>query len=226
MAGNFGGFVYTVQTVLKEEIYQAVLGSSQMKKEVQKVFDTANSRIRSLKNQGLTAYSTAYQALGARTDKGGAFFSTAGYLVKTPDAQEWQRIKEDYAEAVAFLNNPDSTPTGAKMHQREVRDAVQMATGLDVGDEVWNALVNDNYFPLMSTFASSGRFERYVQTMNDILYDYIAVEQERMEADAKQIYNEITEAIDGEINRATAKLTEETADIVFNAIDKFTFKLN
>lgn len=222
MAANFGGFVFTVQTALKQEIMEAVLGSSQMKKEVQRVFDTANSRIRSLKNQGLTAYSTAYQALGARVDKGGAFFSTAGYYVKAPDQQEWARIKHEYAEAVAFLNNADSTPTGARAFKAEVKRSVEMVTGLDVGEEAWENMINDGYFPLMATFSNYG-VERYVQTINDILYDYIDETKERMEADAKQIYDAVTQAIDGEINRATEQYTKETVDTVFNIVDLWDF---
>ena len=211
---NFGGYIYTVKKELKSEIMNAVIGSSAMKKEINSVFSTANSRIRALKNSGMAKYSMSYNALGNLTDKEGAFFSTAGYSVRTPDQKRWKEILEDYSRAVSFLNSDDSTITGVQIQKSNVRKAVEAVTGGEMPDDAWNALMNDNYYELMAKFNNID-IAKYVQVLNDIVEEYTEEATERMKADSEAIQRYINDSI----NTSSKEIADQVTDMVFETID-------
>lgn len=100
---------------LNTEILQNEIEKTQ-RKEIQRIFHAANRRIENIEKSGV--YSPAYQAIkGSFDDRQNlakfAKFSLSGLT----DAE----IKIQYAKAVAFLQKPTSTASGAKTYEKHLQ---------------------------------------------------------------------------------------------------------
>lgn len=118
----------------KEEIRDAILGSAVYKKEINKILQQANRRIQNIENAGLA--SPALKAVYAERGKKNSFtyFSIAG--LNPQNKTDWELMKYEYGRAVAFLNNPTSTATGARQYIK------YQATELNVPFETANEIVD------------------------------------------------------------------------------------
>lgn len=130
-----------ISNIRKDDIYFSVVGSPEMKKEINRVLQMANRRAQNLEKSGLV--SPAYQVLveQGRTENGFSKFSISGKDI-TNKAQ-WGTVKDEYARAIEFLNNPTSMSNGAKQYIKHISkkynvptevasNAIRLATDLRV----------------------------------------------------------------------------------------------
>lgn len=99
----------------KKDIRDSIIGSPDMRKEIQRTLDMANKRIKRLDESGLV--STALTSLKqGGTDK----FSIRG--LGSGNETTWEMAKVEYGRAIAFLNNPTSTLQGARQYVKTFAD--------------------------------------------------------------------------------------------------------
>ena len=107
--------IKAINKILNENIVNAVLGSPDLKKEINKTLQQANRRIQNIENAGLA--SPAVKAVIAeRGKKDYTYFSVANLDASNPI--DWEQMKYEYGRAMSFLNNPTSTATGARQYIR------------------------------------------------------------------------------------------------------------
>ena len=181
---------------LSSEILTAEIPTPELKKQIQKVFHTANRRIQNIQNAGL--YSPAVKELNF-TDVG----KNQKFAKFTQAGQNWNEIKLQYAKAVQFLKKPTSTASGA----RQWNKAVQKQLGFN--DGLYNAIIqqvneNGGNIPILETSninRAISQFERI--TKNDI--------SDMIESDAqKQAENELINALNKDIDNGIDKIVEKT----------------
>ena len=90
-------------------------GTSELKKQMNKVFQRANRRIQNIQKAGLA--SPAVKAVIAeRGTKNYTYFSSKG--LNPTNTTDWDLLRYEYGRALAFLNNPTSSATGARQYIR------------------------------------------------------------------------------------------------------------
>ena len=88
-------------------------GTSELKKQMNKVFQRANRRIQNIQKAGLA--SPAVKAVIAeRGEKDFTYFSGRG--LNPTNTTDWDLLRYEYGRALAFLNNPTSSATGARQY--------------------------------------------------------------------------------------------------------------
>lgn len=88
-------------------------GTPELKKQMNKIFQRANRRIQNIQNAGLA--SPAVKAVIAeRGAKEYTYFSGAG--LNPTNTTDWDMLRYEYGRALAFLNNPTSSATGARQY--------------------------------------------------------------------------------------------------------------
>ena len=88
-------------------------GTPELKKQMNKVFQRANRRIQNIQKAGLA--SPAVKAVIAeRGKKDYTYFSSKG--LNPTDTTDWDLLRYEYGRALAFLNNPTSSATGARQY--------------------------------------------------------------------------------------------------------------
>ena len=107
--------IKSINKKLLPDITNAVIGSPDLKKEINKVLQQANRRIQNIERANLA--SPAVKAVIAeRGKKDYTYFSVAG--LQSDNAIDWEQMKYEYGRAMSFLNNPTSTATGARQYIR------------------------------------------------------------------------------------------------------------
>lgn len=107
--------IKSINKKLLPDITNAVIGSPDLKKEINKVLQQANRRIQNIERANLA--SPAVKAVIAeRGKKDFTYFSVAG--LQSDNAIDWEQMKYEYGRAMSFLNNPTSTATGARQYIR------------------------------------------------------------------------------------------------------------
>ena len=105
--------IKSINKPFSEMIRTAALGTPELKREINKILQQANRRIQNIKNAGLA--SPAVKAVIAeRGKKKYTYFSIAN--LDLTDYTDWEVAKYEYGRALAFLNNPTSTATGARQY--------------------------------------------------------------------------------------------------------------
>ena len=120
-SGILAGIVIGNKTDLTPEIYDAAIGSKNLKKEMLRIFQKANRRAQNIENADLI--SPALQALKAERGSfadGYSKFSISGLNINNAD--DWTRAKQEYNRALQFLNNPTSTARGARQYTQHIAD--------------------------------------------------------------------------------------------------------
>lgn len=155
------------------------------RKEIQRVFHAANRRIENIEKSGV--YSFAYQTLkGGFDDRQNlakfAKFSMAGMT----DAE----IKIQYAQAVAFLQQPTSTASGAKAHEKYIK----AQTGMNDWqfDAAKAALMQDGATAAQSNFVRK-YFDKY-KNLVDTFQNAVKDVADQMESDAQKIADSVENA--------------------------------
>lgn len=88
-------------------------GTPDIKKQMMKIFQKANRRIQNVRNARLSS-PAVQQLISERGERGFTFFSGARLDPRNPT--DWEQLKYEYGRAIAFLNNPTSSATGARQY--------------------------------------------------------------------------------------------------------------
>lgn len=121
----------------KDEVRKNVIGSKELKKEVQRILQQANRRAENLENQNIFSL-----ALQKRIDSNPTFFNPKSYSkwsitgLDFTNKNDWIRIQQVYADAVNFLNSPTSTVRGAKEYSDYVATKYKIPKDI-VGDVIY-----------------------------------------------------------------------------------------
>lgn len=121
----------------KDEVRKNVIGSKELKKEVQRILQQANRRAENLENQNIFSL-----ALQKRIDSNPTFFNANSYSkwsitgLDFTNKNDWVRIQQVYSDAVNFLNSPTSTVRGAKEYSDYVATKYQIPKDI-VGDVIY-----------------------------------------------------------------------------------------
>ena len=150
-------------------------GTNELKKQMNKVFQRANRRIQNIEKAGLA--SPAVKAVIAeRGKKDYTYFSSKG--LNPTNTTDWDLLRYEYGRALAFLNNPTSSATGARQYIR------YQANRLNIPFESANKIVDIATDPTIDEYGNVNIF-----SYGEILDDF--------KADVEQIGDEIgTNAID------------------------------
>lgn len=134
------------------------IGTKELKKQMNKVFQQANRRIQNVTAKGY-ASSAVESVIAERGKRNFTYFSSKG-LDPTNKAQ-WEKLKYEYLKAESFLNNPTSSATGAKQYIQwqakrlgttfeQANRIVQMATSAEItGTGEMNIL---NYSNILNSY--------------------------------------------------------------------------
>ena len=117
---------------VRKDIINSIEGSKEIRKEIKRIFQVANRRIQNIEKGGY--FSPAVASLGKGGVEGYSKFSVKGFG-NTGD--EWKALVKEYSKAVAFLNQPTSTATGAKEFELQVKKKV------GVPDDIWEYVKAD-----------------------------------------------------------------------------------
>lgn len=139
-------------------------GTPELKKQMNKVFQRANRRIQNIQNAGLA--SPAVKAVIAeRGAKEYTYFSGAG--LNPTNTKDWDMLRYEYGRALAFLNNPTSSATGARQYIK------YQSERLNIPFESANKIVDIATDPTIDEYGNVNIF-----SYGDILDDFKAdVEQ-------------------------------------------------
>lgn len=150
-------------------------GTPELKKQMNKVFQRANRRIQNIQNAGLA--SPAVKAVIAeRGTKDYTYFSGAG--LNPTNINDWDMLRYEYGRALAFLNNPTSSATGARQYIKYQADR------LNIPFESANKVVDIATDPTIDEYGNVNIF-----SYGDILDDF--------KADVEKIGDEMgTNAVD------------------------------
>lgn len=119
---------------VREDIRKSITGSPEMAKEIKRVLQMANRRAQNIEKSGVA--SPSYQALILEGRTGYSKFTITG--TDLSNKAQWERAVYEYSQAVAFLNNPTSTATGARQYVKNIADKKNITF------EMANALITES----------------------------------------------------------------------------------
>lgn len=170
---------------ISKEIIQSVEGSSEMRKEMRRVFQQANRRIQNVEKSGV--FSPAVAALGKQDIKTYSKFTVSGFG-NTGD--DWKSLKKEYAKAVSFLNQPTSMASGARDFEKQVKQQ------MNVKDDLWNVVrdtVLGNYNSVSSELLLALPYSDFMQEVYTRAKDSSA---EQLEREAMEIADNLQQNIE------------------------------
>ena len=136
-------------------------GTNELKKQMNKVFQRANRRIQNIQKAGLA--SPAVKAVIAeRGKKDYTYFSSKGLNPK--NTTDWDLLRYEYGRALAFLNNPTSSATGARQYIR------YQANRLNIPFESANKIVDIATDPTIDEYGNVNIFS-YGEILDDFKSD-------------------------------------------------------
>lgn len=186
---------------LRQDIMDALLGDNMLKKDINKVLQQANRRIQNINNKGYA--SPALKAVYAERGTSDRYtvFSISGLDLK--NQADWERAKYEYSRAMAFLNNPTSSATGARQYiEHQARELnipfdsanrlVDMATSPQISE---NGTVNIfSYGSILDAFKSD--VEQYGDSMATDSEEYA----KELEGMLQQVIDESTQQFQNVLN--------------------------
>lgn len=189
---NYSDRVYaSLGNKLDKAIIDSVESSPEMKREIARVCQQANRRAQNLEKANV--YSPALRALEEMGKSGYTKFSASG---------SWSQAKQNYAQAIAFLNQPTSTVTGAKQYVK----AIAQREGLDYNTT--NAILRAYDDMRYSNPTLQAKLEYYPQLAN------IMGDVNRLSREMYETSEEYAQALQEEIERQAQELTSETVEIL------------
>lgn len=108
-------FSFTSKIHVKKEVISAIESSPVLRKEIARIFQQANRRIQNIEKLGIV--SPAVIALNKGDIKGYSKFSMR---------HDWNDLKIEYSKAVAFLQQPSSTATGAREYGEHLKKSYNL----------------------------------------------------------------------------------------------------
>lgn len=197
----------SIKNKLNKDIINAVESDKGLRKEIARVFQQANRRIQNVQKTGL--YSPAVAALNKQGVKGYSKFSMAKF--RSPES--WTALKEEYAKAVAFLNQPTSTATGTRQYNKAIQERY------DLSDDEYKQL-SDAFTGTLDSLSESDYVERYLMRYKDFSGDF----EEAFKSSASQIESEaqaIQDALEESINTQSAQVASNLDEEIRNLFEGF-----
>lgn len=183
-----------------KEIVNAVEGSAEMRKEIRRVFQMANRRIQNIETSGV--FSPAVAALGKGGVSGYSKFSVKGF---GNTGESWTELKKEYGKAVAFLQQPTSTATGAKEFEKQVQQQLNIPS--DRWEDVRETIM-DGYASTSGDLMAALPYSTFMQE----IYDRASASaNSEMEREAVQA----AEQLQAEINAQSAMIAGQI-DAILN----------
>lgn len=115
-----------------DKIRNTITGSKELKAQINKTLQRANRRIQNLNSSNKP--SPALKALASERDVTSRFSVFSIGNIDTSTQYGWLIAKEEYARALAFLNNPTSSVTGTKTYINRIADKYKI--NKDVAERV------------------------------------------------------------------------------------------
>lgn len=181
---------------LRSDIINADIPNKETRKEIQRIFHTANRRLQNIENAGV--YSPAAKAVLNQLD------GYSGFSKFSMKNKDWNEIKQEYAIAVEFLRKPSGTATGARQLQKQVQK--------DLGLNDWQMerltkqfMYPDNptdYFDISSSFEETlNYFERAADDITAQI-ENAAKRAENIKDLDNAVYNDLKDGITKEVKNA------------------------
>lgn len=188
---------------LDKKIMNEVKGNPQLKKEINKVLQKANRRIQNVTKAGLA--SPAVKAVIAERGKRDyTYFSINGFNPKSET--DWEMIKYEYGRAIAFLNNPTSTATGARQYinyQRKELNNIPFESANKIVDLATSPTIDE--YGNVNIFSYGALLDRY---KTDVMREY-----DGMKISAEEFARELEKNLQEQVHGIASTLT--------NALDMF-----
>lgn len=200
MAVNFSTKVTRgLNNKLRQDIMESVEGTPAMRKEIRRVFQMANRRIQNIEKSGV--FSPAVASLGKGDIHNYSKFSIKGF---GNTGAEWTELKKEYAKAIAFLNQPTSSATGAREFEEQVKKQ------MDIDEELWDALREQILMGYNSVESQLLLALPYADFMQEIYSRTVKDVSSKMEEDAKKILDKL----DKNINKTSEDILQAYEDLL------------
>lgn len=184
-------FSFTSKVHVKKEVISAIESNPTLRKEIAKIFQQANRRIQNIEKSGIV--SPAVVALNKGDVKGYSKFSMK---------HDWNDLKIEYSKAVAFLQQPTSTATGAREYGEHLKKSYNLT------DNEFS-LMQEKLMGKIASVSDEKFLEQYLMQYKDFTGE---LEQEsrdvsdQIESDAIKIADSLQEDINNVGEKVDASL--------------------
>lgn len=183
--------IKAINKPFSELIRASALGSSELKKEINRTLQQANRRIQNIQKAGLA--SPAVKAVIAEKGKKDyTYFSIAN--LDLTNYIDWEQAKYEYGRALSFLNNPTSTATGARQYiayqARELNNIPFMSA---------NKIVDLATDPTIDEYGNVNIFS-YGSLLESFKSD-VSIVKDSMKKNADELAQELENKLQAEIDR-------------------------
>lgn len=188
---------------LDKKIMNEVKGNPQLKREINKVLQKANRRIQNVTNAGLA--SPAVKAVIAERGKRDYTYFSINALNPKSET-DWEMIKYEYGRAIAFLNNPTSTATGARQYinyQRKELNNIPFESANKIVDLATSPTIDE--YGNVNIFSYGALLDRY---KTDVMREY-----DGMKISAEEFAMKLEKNLQEQVHGIASTLT--------NALDMF-----
>ena len=198
---------------LQKAIIQSTESSPVFRKEIARVFQVANRRIQNIEKTG--EFSPAVASLGLTGSEGYSKFRIGKFNPSIGGS--WSDLKQEYAKAVAFLQQPTSSASGTKEFNRQVKKQ------LNIDDKLYDAVKNQVLGAYTSISPQLLNAIPYTDMLQELYDNAYVSSSSQMERDAKQEADNLQKAID-ENARQQAEIIDKALDDIAESI-KDAFKM-
>lgn len=195
---------------LEQDITKSIKSSPELRKEIRRVFDMANKRIKRLEAADSTeVLSPALQGL-----------NRAKFLVKDSNG-DWNKLVGMYKEAVAFIRQGTSTVRGAREFTQHVKDtfmdvaASKYNKSEDQLEYLWKQSL-ENIQIRMENANAVTEVIKYQQIVQDVYSEAIATVASAIERDAILLQQQLEQ----DIEDTSRDLAHEIATKAVKGVDE------
>lgn len=183
---------------------QAAESSSDLRKEIARVFQMANRRIQNIESKGLL--SPAVMSLNKSDVAGFSKFNMK---------HTWNELKSEYATAVSFLKQPTSTASGTREYNKHLQQSY------DLSSEEFDLMAAQLNHKILSV--DDNEFvEKYLKRYKDFTGDLesaVSDVSQQMETDAIRLQKAIDEDLIGAVDEY-ANAQEQLEDNMQHELDR------
>ena len=186
---------------IKKDVITAIESSTELRKEIARVFQRANRRIQNVENLGVV--SPAVVALNKGDVKGFAKFSMK---------HDWNDLKIEYSKAVSFLQQPTSTASGTREYATHLKKTYNLT------DNEFKIMQN-NLVGKIASVSDQKFLEQYLMQYKDFTGE---LEQESRDV-SDQIENDavkIADSLQNDIDNA-GEMVESAVQKILDSFAKF-----
>lgn len=191
------------QFSLDNEILQGEISKAQ-RKEIQRIFHAANRRVQNIENSGV--FSPAYNALKGSFDDRQNLTKFAKFSLSGLSEAE---IKLEYAKAVAFLQQPTSTASGAKQYEKHLQQTFDLSKS-ELQTLVKGLGNNTNLTDKERRFIEyMQRYKNAEQIFTNAVNDVSA----QIESEARRVVNSVNE-FENKVENAVERMANEVDNVL------------